>query len=294
MAAPVRVDGFLLGAPKCATTWLAQALEGHPEVCMSNPKEPNELATHRGTFARLPRDPDWTRYERCFQGPGFRADASVHAFADPDAPRSWVRWYPNAKFIVCLRHPVERAVSHWNMIVNTALDRRYRADWSDFPMAWKDVRLHAESLYGRSMARWLEHFDLSQFLLLDASDLQSNPQAAYTDVLNFLGLTTNRLDARRLQPVHEGRSKRVMTGPGRAAESFLPTPVRSKVRAALAPYKQRLPFVTRRASVDACTPEHHAICAPQVMPDLLELESLTGFPTEGWRRATAEAAGLAA
>lgn len=287
MAAPVRVDGFLLGAPKCGTTWLAQALEGHPDVCVSNPKEPNELATHRGTFARLPRDPNWTRYEECFQCAGFRVDASVHAFADPDAPRSWAGWYPTAKFIICLRQPVERAVSHWNMIVNTELDRTYRVDWSDFRTAWKDVRLHAESLYGRSIARWLQHFDLDQFLLLDASYLQTAPQAAYTDVLTFLGLAADQLDAHRLQPVHEGRSKRVLTGFGRVTESVLPGRVRSSVRATLAPYKHRLPLVTRKTSMGSCTPEHHAICAPQVMPDLLELERLTAFPTESWRRDTA-------
>jgi len=46
------VGAFLLGAPKSGTTWLASALEQHPGICVSNPKEPNEVATHKGTFDR--------------------------------------------------------------------------------------------------------------------------------------------------------------------------------------------------------------------------------------------------
>ena len=45
-----KVDAFLLGAPKCGTTWLAEALTQHPRVCVSNPKEPNIIASHKGTF----------------------------------------------------------------------------------------------------------------------------------------------------------------------------------------------------------------------------------------------------
>ena len=64
------VGAFLLGAPKSGTTWLASALEQHPEICISEPKEPNEIATHRGTFGRDAREPDWERYAGCFHEMG--------------------------------------------------------------------------------------------------------------------------------------------------------------------------------------------------------------------------------
>ena len=47
------VGAFLLGAPKCGTTWLAEVLMQHPEICVSDPKEPNIVATHKGTFCLL-------------------------------------------------------------------------------------------------------------------------------------------------------------------------------------------------------------------------------------------------
>ena len=55
------IGAFLLGAPKSGTTWLASALEQHPGICVSDPKEPNEVASHKGTFGRDTRLPDWER-----------------------------------------------------------------------------------------------------------------------------------------------------------------------------------------------------------------------------------------
>ena len=46
------VGAFLLGVPKCGTTWLAEVLTQHPAICVSDPKEPNIVASHKGTFGR--------------------------------------------------------------------------------------------------------------------------------------------------------------------------------------------------------------------------------------------------
>ena len=62
------VGAFLLGAPKCGTTWLAEILTQHPEICVSDPKEPNIVASHKGTFGRDDSEPDWVEYADCFNG----------------------------------------------------------------------------------------------------------------------------------------------------------------------------------------------------------------------------------
>ena len=81
-----RVDAFLLGAPKSGTTWLAEALTQHPGICVSEPKEPNMVATHKGTFPRDDSKPDWSACSTCFAADGVRIDCSVHALACPLAP----------------------------------------------------------------------------------------------------------------------------------------------------------------------------------------------------------------
>ena len=52
----------------------------------SNPKEPNLVASHKGTFVRDDVEPNWSEYDSFFSGSGLRMDASVHTFGCPIAP----------------------------------------------------------------------------------------------------------------------------------------------------------------------------------------------------------------
>ena len=122
MSDMVEIGAFVLGAPKCGTTWLSNVLEQHPEICISNPKEPNIIATHKGTMIRDMAEPDISKYCKYFQGPGQKIDCSVHAFACPEAPSRIKEHWPEAKFIVCVREPVSRTISHWKMIRETEED----------------------------------------------------------------------------------------------------------------------------------------------------------------------------
>ncbi|HJM30611.1 MAG TPA: hypothetical protein QF529_06025, partial [Candidatus Thalassarchaeaceae archaeon] len=126
------VGAFLLGAPKAGTTWLADALSQHPGICVSDPKEPNIVATHKGTFPRDNSPPDWRAYADCFVEEGLRIDCSIHALACPIAPQRVRENWPNVKLIVSLREPVSRTVSHWNMITETEEDKMNDEDWGDF------------------------------------------------------------------------------------------------------------------------------------------------------------------
>ena len=56
------VDVFLIGAPKAGTTWLAYALNQHTKIDLSDPKEPNIIASHRGTFIRTDESPESVSY----------------------------------------------------------------------------------------------------------------------------------------------------------------------------------------------------------------------------------------
>ena len=93
---------------------------------------------------------------------GLKLDASIHAFSCPLAPSRIQERIPNAKFILCLREPVSRSFSHWNMVLNTKEAVANDVDWSTFEKAWTDNRLRDDSNYGTSMNRWLKEFDLEE------------------------------------------------------------------------------------------------------------------------------------
>ena len=283
------VDVFLIGAPKAGTTWLAHVLDQHPGIVLSDPKEPNIIASHRGTFLRVEEEPDWSRYEGCFSNDGLRLDASVHTFACPMAPQRIRDRLPKARFILCLREPVSRAVSHWNMVRNTREAINNGVDWAGFESAWDDERLRVDSMYGTSMRRWLDHFELDQFIIIDSSRMKMEPLDVLQDIENFLTLGPGQYDLDMSRHSNRARSRRPMTAFGKiigSVFSVIPGPVKLPIVRYLQKRDlniYRLPILSRRGIMVPLDDSHYRICGEEMCGELELFESLTGFETSAWK-----------
>src|SRR5438552_2073936 len=115
---------FIIGASKSATTSLHQYLCTHPEIMMSEPKEPHffveEVHWSRG----------WDWYTSLFAN-GKKAkvlgEASGYYTWHPifkGVPKRIAAHIPNPKFIYILREPIQRAVSHYWYYVHLLRERR--------------------------------------------------------------------------------------------------------------------------------------------------------------------------
>ena len=285
------VDGFLLGMPKCGTTWLAGGLTQNPGIDFSEPKEPNILASHRGTFGRDASDPDLDEYRRAFSGNGFRVDGSVHAFSCPLAPNRVLQINPEARFVVCLREPVERAFSHWKMVRDNMADRRHGADWSDFETAWGDQRLKDDSIWSASMARWLEIFERGRFLIIDSKRMRVAPDVVLGEINAHFGLGEFEYDFLSEKNANASLGRRGVTPLGRAFKAAVRI-IPNSVRGVLAkPLQKRslniygLPLISRKGEDSSLTKGHYQTCEGEVVPDLERFEKLTGFQTGHWLEA---------
>ena len=282
------LDALLVGVPKAGTTWLANALSQHPKVNLSNPKEPNIIATHHGTFGRDHSEPDWSRYDDCFKGKGLRIEASVHTFACPLAPSRLATKFPQVPMILCLREPVSRTVSHWKMIRDTEEDVRNGADWADFSVAWEDERLHADSHYARSMERWLGHFPREQFLILDSQRMREEPQSILREVEEFLALDTHNYNLSSSRHSNSASSRRPITGFGKAMKSFfslIPNIIKGPIVRRLRANDINIyaaPIISRKPDKLSAVEYHYSICGETLAKDLRAFESLTGFSTAHW------------
>lgn len=283
------VGAFLLGAPKCGTTWLAEALAQHPEICVSDPKEPNITASHKGTFGRDGSEPDWGAYADCFDGEGLRIDCSVHAMACPLAPSRVANNWPNARLIICLREPVSRTVSHWNMILDTKEDRENGADWSDFRSAWEDSRLSGDTLYGAAVARWLEHFEGDSILLIEANRMRHDASTVLEEVCNHLSISSHSFDLGSVHNANTAADRRPMTVIGRLfrfTASLLPGFIKGPIVRRLQTrgvnvYK--MPVLSSRApSKREITEAQRNLLAKEVNADLELLEESMGFDCSKW------------
>jgi hypothetical protein len=282
------VDGLIVGVPKAGTTWLANILSQNPDIILSDPKEPNIIASHQGTFGRDIKDPDWLKYNSCFNGKGSRIDASVHTFSCPLSPARIHSRIPNIKLILCLREPVSRAVSHWKMVIDTEADIRNGTDWSDFSTAWLDNRLSDDSLYGKSMQRWLEYFSLDQFLIIDSQRMRDEPEKVLIEINNFLMITPYQYETSTSKHANSASSRGPITIIGKSVRLFfslvpkiIKNPiVKSLQRRDLNIY--RIPLMSKRAKVVSVGPEHYSTCANRIHSDLEVFKSLTNFDTKSW------------
>ena len=282
------VDGFILGLPKCGTTWLAEILSQNPSISFSSPKEPNILASHRGTFGRHDDNPDFGEYNEVFEGDGFRIDGSIHAFSCPKAPMRVLDVNPDARFVVCLREPVERAFSHWKMVRDTGADRTHGADWSEFSIAWEDQRLRDDSIWSVSMARWLGVFEKDRFLCVDSARMRSEPEEVLDEITSHLFLDQFEYDCKIEVNANLATKRRRSTLLGRCMKSLIgliPGSLRGKLAG---PLQRRslniynLPIISRRGEVSILGREHYRICQREVVPDLERFEEITGFSTGHW------------
>jgi len=284
-----QVGAFLLGAPKCGTTWLAEALTQHPEICVSDPKEPNIVASHKGTFGRDDSAPDWAAYADCFNGDGLRIDCSVHAMACPVAPSRVAKNWPDARLIVCLREPVSRTVSHWNMILDTKEDQENGADWGDFQKAWADSRLSDDTLYGAAIARWLQHFDRDSILLIEANRMRHEASVVLEEVCNHLSLSSHSFDLGSVHNANTAADRRPMTVFGRLFRftvrllpSFIKSPIVRRLQSrGVNVYK--MPILSSNAPPKKdISEQQRALLSSDVNADLTLLEESTGFDCSKW------------
>jgi len=105
-------DFFLLGAGKAGTTTLADALAAHPRVTLSTPKEP---CYFDGPDHTLGVDTYRERYFPDLRPGQITGEASSSHLFVPFVPERLFRVAPDTTLIGVLRHPVDRAFSHWWM-----------------------------------------------------------------------------------------------------------------------------------------------------------------------------------
>jgi len=114
---PIRRFAFIVGAPRCGTTFLARHLEKHSGICFSNVKEPHFFSGTdlRGVPAtEFKRTVERDYLDRFFphrsRSP-FLAEGSVTYLYTPEQVKPLLRLWPDAKFIIAVRNPLEMVPS---------------------------------------------------------------------------------------------------------------------------------------------------------------------------------------
>lgn len=199
---------FVVGAPRCGTTAVAKWLRGHPEVCLSKPKEPHffvlqDLRTYPESELREIVESKFI--ERFFPGraeASMLIDGSVSYIYAPERLEPALRLWPDAKFIICVRNPLQMVPSlHQRHFANGDENvRDFARAWSlvperrrgrSIPRSCLDPRLldyHESGLLGKHVQNFLDVIGRERCLIVVFDDLVANPRREYLRALDFLGL----------------------------------------------------------------------------------------------------------
>jgi hypothetical protein len=204
-------DFLVLGAQKAGTTALYEYLRRHPQITGPSWKEVSFFDRHwaRGESWYRGNFPNRARTRRKLVG-----EASPSYVFHPLAPQRVHELVPDARLIVLVRNPVDRALSQYNHEValgreplpfEEALDaeeerlrgeeERMEADPRYFSREWWSHTYKARGRYAEQLERWLAVFPREQLLVLPSDDLGSDPAKAHAQVLEFLGAPAQRLDS---------------------------------------------------------------------------------------------------
>ena len=205
-------DFLVIGAPKAGTTALHAALSEHPGLYMSAIKEPKFFLsdgpppTKGGPGDALTyREHVWRRadYEALFAPapPGTLRGESTPLYLYDRAAMGRIRdTLPQARLIVIVRDPVERAHSNWAHLWSAGLEpvadfvracgeeeRRIAAGWASF---WHYTGL---GRYGEQLQYLFTLFPREQVLVLRYRQLVDEPAQALDRICAFLGVQTGVL-----------------------------------------------------------------------------------------------------
>ncbi len=214
---------FLVGAAKSGTTSLHAYLRQHPQIYVSPIKEPCYFADevrpeHMGkellrAHAHTQREleawmaepnqekcpdavvADWESYRKLFAGVKNEmaiGEASVSYLWSPTAPRHIAERIPEARILMILRDPVERAFSHYLDFLTAGAVRHSFREHIRLAMEYRENRMCCYhpflefGCYAVQVQRYLELFPREQLHIMFYQDFQSDPALAMKGIFRFL------------------------------------------------------------------------------------------------------------
>ena len=303
-------DFFIVGAPKCGTTAMADYLGQHPEVGMAAAKEKHyfgsdlhpRLARRKDRRPRPPQRQDWLAqrrevYLRLFTEVQDRkrlGEASVWYLYSSEAAREIKDFSPKADIIVMLRNPLEMLPSLHSQFVHVGIEpvedfeqalaldeERVR---SGTPPGFPPHSYRSAVGYADQVRRYLDVFGRDRVHVIIYDEFRDRTRDAYRATCEFLGVDSSYVpEIEVVNPNKQVRSRalrRFVWGPPEALRGVLHavTSESTRVRIGGALKRWNTKFVARGAPPDHVTRP----LRPLVAREVRELRELLGVDVEYW------------
>ena len=193
------INFFIVGAPKAGTTSLHYYLDQHPDICMSSIKEPNYFSASDISdlyYGTQPVDV-YDEYLALFSGENkVLGEASVSYLYYEGVAARIAAYNPEAKILIVLRNPTDRAFSHFSMDSRLGFCNVELAEIFDRPEEHPLYYRQFISLgnYSNQVRRYLDVFDAKNIKICLYEDLKTKPEFFVDELFSFLNLTSIEVD----------------------------------------------------------------------------------------------------
>ncbi len=281
-----KVNLFVVGAPKAGTTTLFQVLSSLN--CISSPKikEPNFFFTGDYNSYTIKKVKSLYQYHSLYQDKEYiyKIDASPSYLKCPESAYKIKKYNENAKIVIIIRDPIDRAISNWKMDLTEGFTR---GDFKSLFLAdlnSNSTRIQFDyfksSCYSGGIERFYSFFKRENVLVLLFEHLQNSPNFFYDRISHFLGieidnsLFNTHVNAAKsprnyfLHEIYKNKSIRSLLGP------FLPLSIKNLTRKAV---------FQRSESPSLHVNFSREEMLPYFEEDTLAVERLLGVNLKGWR-----------
>ena len=187
---------FLIGAQKAATTSLYSWLSQHPEICAPMTVKDYAFFT-RDDFFNNGLESLSRFYEEDFNGEKIVLQGSVHYIYFEKALKRIQNEFPDAKFLLVLRNPVERAISAYEYAVKfnyetLGIEAAFAAE--EDRKTDPDNRVRSEltykshGLYYKQIKTFLKYFSEEQLKVILYEDIANQPERVVKNTFGFLNV----------------------------------------------------------------------------------------------------------
>lgn len=176
------LDFLGIGAQRSGTTWIAECLREHPEICLSSPKEIHFFGTEK--YRKLGFN--WYRKHFNCRPNQIRGEFDPGYFMSEKAAEQIRENFPDIKLIVCLRNPTERAFSNYLSTKDLQPQKKsFEESIKQNPQALE------RGLYYKHLKKYFELFPEENILVLIYEEIKKNPEEFIKKIYNFLDVDKN-------------------------------------------------------------------------------------------------------
>lgn len=274
---------LVVGAMKSGTTSLHRYLSLHPQIFMSEDKEPAFFALEKNWHRGVPWYSSLFETDKPIRGESSSDYTKFPAIGGvPERIHSVV---PDIRLVYLVREPVERIVSHY---IDAYSFGRVHKPIDDELTNFQGQHFVNCSRYYMQLERYLEYFEADRILVITSEELRAVRVATMRAVFEFLGVDPSFSSPAFKDVLYTAEEKRRHARLGYVFLGIADKVRRSSLRPYLSPkFMAPIRTLNRRTARPIPRPELDASLRRELVdylrPDVERLRAFTGNPFAEWQ-----------